>query len=151
VRTYFEKLRDPRWQKRRLEIMNRDGFKCRICADAASTLNVHHLRYEKNADPWDYPDESLITTCELCHEELHAAKFGESILESLLAGGADHNALYGVLYAFQMSFLEGPFVSSLSKDQWEHMVGGLTYVIDAVKRGASEGDIRAALLKFLER
>jgi hypothetical protein len=150
-KTYFEKLRDPRWQRRRLEIMERDSFTCRICGDAKSTLNVHHLRYEKNADPWDYPDQSLITTCELCHEELHAAKFGESILEALLAGGADHGALYGVMYAFDMAFLEGPYAGALPRERWEDLVGALTYVITSVKAGATEADVRNALARFLDR
>ena len=26
---YVEKLKDPRWQRKRLEIMQRDGFRCR--------------------------------------------------------------------------------------------------------------------------
>lgn len=65
--TYSEKLRDPRWQKRRLEIMNLDEFTCRLCANNEKTLNVHHLIYRPGADPWDYPDNHLITLCESCH------------------------------------------------------------------------------------
>lgn len=65
--TYAEKLRDPRWQKKRLEVMNRDGFKCKSCGDATSTLNVHHKYYEKGAMPWDYPETALVTLCEKCH------------------------------------------------------------------------------------
>lgn len=68
---YWEKLKDPRWQKRRLEIMQRDGFACRSCGDADSTLNVHHGYYEKGLDPWDYHDQTLFTLCEDCHEESH--------------------------------------------------------------------------------
>lgn len=69
--TYFELLRDPRWQRRRLEIMQRAGFSCEYCADRSSTLNVHHIWYEKGKDPWDYPDAALTCVCEECHEELH--------------------------------------------------------------------------------
>ena len=64
---YSEKLRDPRWQKKRLEIMERDGFSCRRCRGASQTLNVHHLYYEDGKNPWDYPDASLVTLCEDCH------------------------------------------------------------------------------------
>jgi 5-methylcytosine-specific restriction endonuclease McrA len=63
---YGERLRDPRWQKRRLEIMQRDDFACQICFDGESPLNVHHRWYE--GDPWDAPDEALVTLCEECHE-----------------------------------------------------------------------------------
>lgn len=45
--TYYEMLKDPRWQKKRLEIMERDEFACRDCGDKESTLNVHHTYYEE--------------------------------------------------------------------------------------------------------
>lgn len=66
-KTYAEKLRDPRWQKLRLEIMQRDSFKCRQCGDKDKTLNVHHRFYIKGASPWEYEDGSLVTLCEDCH------------------------------------------------------------------------------------
>lgn len=36
---------------------------------------MHHLYYEKDQDPWDYPDESLITLCEECHQEEKEGKY----------------------------------------------------------------------------
>jgi hypothetical protein len=68
AKTYYEKLRDPRWQKMRLEVMNRDGFVCQSCFDSESTLNVHHRLYIKGRDPWDYPLAGLVTLCESCHK-----------------------------------------------------------------------------------
>jgi hypothetical protein len=65
--TYSEKLRDPRWQKKRLEIMQRDNFTCQRCQSTADTLAVHHLSYERGKAPWDYPNEVLVTLCEHCH------------------------------------------------------------------------------------
>lgn len=65
---YATKLLDPRWQKKRLEILNRDEWACRICFDSKSTLHVHHRRYEYGKEPWDYPDEWLVTLCADCHE-----------------------------------------------------------------------------------
>jgi hypothetical protein len=65
---YWELLRDPRWQKKRLEIMQRDEFACRRCYDESTTLNVHHSYYERGLSPWEYPDFSLWTLCEPCHE-----------------------------------------------------------------------------------
>lgn len=67
--TYAEKLKDPRWQKKRLEILQRDEWACQKCFDSESTLVVHHRLYFPNAEPWDYPDDLLITLCENCHEE----------------------------------------------------------------------------------
>lgn len=66
--SYWELLRDPRWQKMRLEIMQRDSFACKQCGDEKSTLNVHHTYYERDKMPWDYPPWSLHTLCEPCHE-----------------------------------------------------------------------------------
>jgi 5-methylcytosine-specific restriction endonuclease McrA len=66
--TYSEKLRSPRWQKKRLEILNRDGFRCVICGEAEKNLQVHHIVYRKR-DPWDYPDYCYQTLCEPCHVE----------------------------------------------------------------------------------
>ncbi len=66
--SYSEKLRDPRWQKMRLEVMQRDKFTCCHCRDDEKTLNVHHLTYTKGAAPWEYELSNLITLCEDCHE-----------------------------------------------------------------------------------
>jgi 5-methylcytosine-specific restriction endonuclease McrA len=68
-KNYLEKLKDPRWQKLRLEVFERDKWTCQRCYDTESTLNVHHQYYKDNADPWDYPIEALVTLCENCHSE----------------------------------------------------------------------------------
>lgn len=65
---YSEKLKDPRWQKRRLEIFTRDKWTCRGCESTTKTLHVHHKRYEWGKSPWEYQDEDLITLCEGCHD-----------------------------------------------------------------------------------
>lgn len=79
--TYSEKLKDPRWQRKRLEILNRDGFTCCHCGDTESTLNIHHHYYEKKKMPWDYPDGALITLCEHCHKSAEAKK--EKIIKAI--------------------------------------------------------------------
>lgn len=66
---YAEKLKDPRWQKRRLEILQRDEFTCRDCEATDKTLHVHHCLYRQNLDPWEYRDDELRTLCEDCHEK----------------------------------------------------------------------------------
>lgn len=64
---YLEMLRDPRWQKLRLQVFERDGWKCRECFSASKTLHVHHLFYA-DGPPWMTPEFALITLCEDCHE-----------------------------------------------------------------------------------
>jgi hypothetical protein len=66
-KAYLEKLKDPRWQKLRLEVFQRDVFCCRQCGSESNTLCVHHRRYLKGNEPWEYPLELLITLCEECH------------------------------------------------------------------------------------
>ncbi len=65
--TYKQQLTDPRWQRRRLEILQRDGFKCQECGDSISELHVHHGYYASGMKPWDYPAETLHTLCHECH------------------------------------------------------------------------------------
>lgn len=67
--TYSEKLKDPRWQKKRLEIFNRDSFTCQLCSDDKKPLSVHHKQY--SGEPWEAPNEALLTICELCHSAIH--------------------------------------------------------------------------------
>lgn len=66
--TYAEQLKHPKWQKRRLEILNRARFECENCGDKDNTLHVHHRIYRKSAMAWDYSDEELAALCEACHE-----------------------------------------------------------------------------------
>lgn len=67
--SYSEKLKDPRWKKRRLEILRRDCHECQGCNARASEgpLHVHHRWYQ--GEPWEAPDDALTTLCERCHEE----------------------------------------------------------------------------------
>lgn len=84
-KSYYEKLRDPRWQQMRLKIMERDGFACQSCGDKSSSLNVHHcVPYKKGADPWDYDLWDLTTLCEKCHNKISAnVTFCNTVIMSL--------------------------------------------------------------------
>ena len=62
---YSEKLKSPKWQKKRLEVLNRDKFRCCTCGDEETELHVHHLKYTK--EPYDAPLEDLQTLCKVCH------------------------------------------------------------------------------------
>jgi hypothetical protein len=72
AKTYSEKLKHPKWQKKRLEVMKRDKFRCKLCGEEEKTLHVHHKKYLKNSDPWDCENSNLITLCEYCHEFYHS-------------------------------------------------------------------------------
>ena len=70
---YKKKLKDPRWQRVRLEVMQRDNWTCTICTSKTKTLNVHHKAYF--GDPWDAPLDALQTLCEECHEKIELGDF----------------------------------------------------------------------------
>lgn len=68
--TYAEQLLDPRWQRRRLEILQRDGFRCIECGDGTRTLHVDHRVYFKGRMAWEYPEDELQTLCKDCHRSV---------------------------------------------------------------------------------
>lgn len=114
--TYSESLKHPMWQRKRLEILNRDGFKCMACGATDKTLHVHHLMYVKGREPWNYPNSSLVTLCEDCHEYEHnaLAESREAIISSLRERGALHSDLIALAVSLDL-IEESP---RLDKDEW---------------------------------
>jgi hypothetical protein len=80
--TYADQIKSPKWQKKRLEILERDKFTCQWCGSKDEKLNVHHYFYFKDCDIWDYEDYFLITVCDECHEWFHIQN---DILKTLLS------------------------------------------------------------------
>ncbi len=69
---YSELLKDPRWQKLRLRVFDRDEWRCRACHSKEKTLHAHHLFYSREAEgPWDYELSDILTLCDDCHENEH--------------------------------------------------------------------------------
>lgn len=69
--TYSDKLRDPRWQKKRLKVMEYANWRCQICGRKDLTLHCHHSYYTRGKQPWQYPNGSIICICEKCHDKIH--------------------------------------------------------------------------------
>jgi hypothetical protein len=69
---FWEAYNDPRWQRKRLEIMDAAGFKCVQCGADDETLNVHHGYYERDKKPWEYADRYLRCLCKTCHGKFEA-------------------------------------------------------------------------------
>lgn len=84
AKTYWEKLKDPRWQKKRLETMQAAEFACQMCYDSTSTLNVHHKQYFKGREPWEYDFDQLVVLCDSCHKEEHATEDSYNLVGSYL-------------------------------------------------------------------
>lgn len=81
---FQRKLRDPRWIRKKFSLFKNAQWKCQspgciaycIPEELRSLdslerfpLCVHHLYYERNLDPWNYPDSAFMVTCQKCHEE----------------------------------------------------------------------------------
>ena len=69
--TYWELLKRPEWQKRRLERLSECEFACQACYNTESQLHVHHKRYVKGRKPWEYEDFELAVLCDSCHTFAH--------------------------------------------------------------------------------
>jgi hypothetical protein len=115
-KTYSDKLKDPRWQKKRLEVLQRDGWTCQNCADKSSTLHVHHKTY-RQSDPWDSPMWDLITLCESCHdEETHERQEIENqLLRTLRKAGLLTQHLGAVVDYFER---QNEYFDLLADEKW---------------------------------
>jgi len=69
--SWKDQYKHPNWQRRRLEILKRDKFTCRLCRDKDSQLHVHHLKYDKTKFIWQIHEIYLVTLCHSCHEKEH--------------------------------------------------------------------------------
>ena len=80
--SYAQKLKDPRWTRRKTQILTRDDFTCQECQRSDRPLHIHHEFYLRAHEPWEYKDEWLVTLCEVCHE--NREKSIEALHQSLL-------------------------------------------------------------------
>lgn len=68
---YSKLLLTKQWKSKRVEILCRDGYKCTKCSRGKPILHVHHKYYVLNVMPWEYPNNALITLCNICHKKEH--------------------------------------------------------------------------------
>jgi len=101
--SYYELLKDPRWQRKRLEIMEAANFECSNCGDDKSTLNVHHGYYEYGLKPWEYPNESLHCLCITCHKQFEEKKLHlTKLIDHICTTNIDIEEIKGCIYGLQM-------------------------------------------------
>jgi hypothetical protein len=111
--TYSERLRHPKWQRRRLEILQRDNFTCQLCGDTETILNIHHKEYHKGKI-WEYKDDELITYCELCHLVTEHFKSYNTVCNILKIDKSPENkALHRIIILVLMEMDSVPLVSIL--------------------------------------
>jgi hypothetical protein len=127
---YMEKLRDPRWQRKRLEVLQAADWKCRTCGCSDRTLNVHHKKYRFGAEPWEYDIGELEVLCDTCHSKIHVLRkeicklieeLSPACLESsvgyLTVGGEE---LGGTEWVQESADSDGTVdVRKMNDEQWE--------------------------------
>jgi len=150
---YSEKLKDPRWQKKRLEVLERDNWKCQNCGDEESTLAVHHLYYEKGKEPWDYPLEAFKTLCEVCHEEEHSSRkeYECLLLEILREKGFSASDVFFMAEGFSSLTMQSTPNNTSSAITWllkddERMKDVINFYVALINHSRRGGD-RAILEK----
>ena len=78
MKTYSEKLKDPRWQKFRQMAFREYGVACTTCGcedrPGSEFNHVHHKRYISGREPWEYDIKDVTVLCRECHEEIHACE-----------------------------------------------------------------------------
>lgn len=160
--TYTEQLAHPKWQKRRLGMLNAANWSCSQCGCDDVTLHVHHKQYVKGRMAWEYEDSDLAVLCKKCHECQHEA---QDALKRILRLTFAENVL---VEDFAFGFFAGmlaPFGSMESRDielalEIEPRFFAMGYMVcalgpsdiaDAVRRKIAEGRIpgERGLLDFL--
>ena len=92
--TYSEQIKHPKWQKKRLEILERDEFRCTNCDSKDDTLHVHHYLYKKDRKIWEYNNKYLTTLCDECHSNWHT--INDKIKEILCVDTTTLNEFYDI-------------------------------------------------------
>ena len=79
--TYQDQIKSPKWQKKRLQVLESSKFKCDECQNTEKQLHVHHTHYRKGAKIWEYDNIELRCLCDTCHSLTHSIQ--NEILNSL--------------------------------------------------------------------
>jgi hypothetical protein len=72
--TFFDQYKDPRWQKKRLEVLEAFNYSCLFCGEKHKTLHVHHVYYVSGRSVWEYEICELMVLCDECHASVHTLK-----------------------------------------------------------------------------
>lgn len=137
--TYSEKLRHPKWQKKRLEVMQRDKFICQLCGATEVELHVHHKEYSMGKEPWEYDLSNFQTLCKFCHrisEEIKL-KYGKEqpLIKKVFVEKTADPFGYRIIVRVSSSEYEGVGVYAYFLDTNEvfHFISLTEPVIDILK------------------
>lgn len=61
---YKQYMQSKEWKSRRLQALERDDYRCRVC-NSTLRLEVHHRTYKRLGDELS---NDITTLCKLCHD-----------------------------------------------------------------------------------
>jgi hypothetical protein len=148
-KSYYEKLKDPRWQKRRLEALSAADWRCELCYDNESTLHVHHKAYIKGKEPWDYDADQLAVLCEACHEGTHDFDLFLEATSRLPVDGPNSRHLLG--YFLQGTLRRDNLVFEHNSDAAAYLLGFRFHILHSefLKAAQTPGTREAKALAIL--
>ena len=76
--TYAQQLRHPKWEQRRLQVIEKAGSRCECCGNfgindgetSEVRFEIHHGYYTPGLMAWEYPDDVLYCLCPECHKDV---------------------------------------------------------------------------------
>ena len=92
MKTYYEKLNTEKWYSYRREVFRLKGMECETCGESKSSgphNQVHHIRYIRGREPWEYSMDQVTVLCKECHNDIHQA---ESDWRDLIRSSPSHIA-----------------------------------------------------------
>jgi len=72
--TYLAQLRHPKWQRKRLEVLQRDGWIVRAAQKGDYAVYADGSKAPIVTGAWEYSGDDLTSLCEDCHELTHAER-----------------------------------------------------------------------------
>lgn len=84
---YVKYLKTEEWQKKRIERLKIDNFKCCRCG-SPHNIQVHHLSYRNIGNEDVYND--LITLCDSCHESIEKETISGCVYTKPIACGSNY-------------------------------------------------------------
>jgi hypothetical protein len=103
---FSDQYKHPKWQKKRLEMLEAAQFECSSCGDKESQLHVHHKHYVKGRKVWDYESWEFAVLCDKCHKEAH--EFIDALSETIVTadgGWIDYSQLIAFAHGLGSSMI----------------------------------------------
>jgi hypothetical protein len=135
-KSYSEKLRDPRWQKRRLEFLEKSRWTCRKCHVSTKELHVHHRVYRKGYQPWEYEDTDMSVLCTDCHTRVEDAREQCYVLLSNYAEVFDEVGAYLEISGYLKAMVKAPDMATPEGAHFNR--GALAAMLSMAAQGSSD-------------